>query len=87
MRSVFYVIIRTLLVIPAKLLFRVKVIGRKNEPRVKEGAYLVCGNHQTALDAVFTVPSVCVYVGFIFTVSGVLMDCQKLTVSTSANRR
>ena len=53
MKSVFYVIIRTLLVIPAKLLFRVKVIGRKNEPRVKEGAYLVCGNHQTALDAVF----------------------------------
>ncbi len=53
MKSVFYVIIRTLLVIPAKLLFRVKVVGRRNEPKRAEGAYLVCGNHQTLLDAVF----------------------------------
>jgi len=52
-KSVFYVIIRTLLVIPAKLLFRVKVVGRKNEPKRSEGAYLVCANHQTVLDAVF----------------------------------
>ncbi|MBQ9802013.1 MAG: 1-acyl-sn-glycerol-3-phosphate acyltransferase [Clostridia bacterium] len=53
MKSVFYVIIRTLLVIPAKLLFRVKVVGRKNEPKRADGPYLVCGNHQTLLDAVF----------------------------------
>jgi len=52
-RSVFYVIIRTLLVIPAKLLFRVRVVGRKNEPKRKDGVYLVCGNHQTVLDPVF----------------------------------
>lgn len=53
MKSVFYVIIRTLLVIPAKLLFRVRVVGRKNEPKRKQGVYLVCGNHQTVLDPVF----------------------------------
>ena len=53
MKSVFYVIIRTLLVIPAKLLFRVRVVGRKNEPKKSEGVYLVCGNHQTVLDPVF----------------------------------
>lgn len=53
MKSVFYVIIRTLLVIPAKLLFRVRVVGRKNEPQKSEGVYLVCGNHQTVLDPVF----------------------------------
>lgn len=53
MKSAFYTIIRTLLVIPAKLLFRVKVVGRQNEPKRKDGAYLVCGNHQTVLDAVF----------------------------------
>ena len=53
MKSVFYVIIRTLLVIPAKLLFRVRVVGRKNEPKRKDGVYLVCGNHQTVLDPVF----------------------------------
>ena len=53
MKSVFYVIIRTLLVIPAKLLFRVRVVGRKNEPKKGEGVYLVCANHQTVLDPVF----------------------------------
>ncbi len=53
MKSAFYVIIRTLLVIPAKLLFRVRVVGRKNEPKRKEGVYLVCANHQTVLDPVF----------------------------------
>ena len=53
MRSVFYVIIRTLLVIPAKLIFRVRVKGRKNEPPRSAGPYLVCANHQTVLDVVF----------------------------------
>ena len=53
MKSVFYVIIRALLVIPAKLLFRVRVVGRGNEPKKSEGVYLVCANHQTVLDPVF----------------------------------
>lgn len=53
MKSVFYVIIRTLLVIPARLIFRVHPKGRKNEPRRADGPYLVCANHQTVLDVVF----------------------------------
>ena len=53
MKSVFYVIIRTLLVIPARLIFRVHPKNRKNEPRKAEGPYLVCANHQTVLDVVF----------------------------------
>lgn len=53
MKSVFYVIIKALLGIPAKLLFRVRVVGKKNEPKKSEGVYLVCGNHQTVLDPVF----------------------------------
>jgi 1-acyl-sn-glycerol-3-phosphate acyltransferase len=53
MRSAFYVFIRTLLYIPAKLIFRVRVRGRENEPRRIEGPYLVCANHQTVLDVVF----------------------------------
>lgn len=53
MKSVFYVIIRFLLYWPAKLIFRVRVRGRKNEPRRADGPYLVCANHQTVLDVVF----------------------------------
>ena len=53
MRSAFYVFIRTLLYIPAKLIFRVHVKGRENEPRRIEGPYLVCANHQTVLDVIF----------------------------------
>lgn len=53
MRSAFYVILRTLLVIPIRLIFRIHVKGRKNEPRREEGPYLVCANHQTVLDVVF----------------------------------
>ena len=53
MKSVFYVIIRFLLYWPAKLIFRVRVRGRKNEPSRKDGPYLVCANHQTVLDVVF----------------------------------
>ena len=53
MKSVFYLIIRTLLVIPARLIFRVHPKGRKNEPKKSEGPYLVCANHQTVLDVVF----------------------------------
>ena len=53
MKSVFYVIIRFLLYWPAKLIVRVRVRGRKNEPHRKEGPYLVCANHQTVLDVIF----------------------------------
>lgn len=53
MKSVFYVIIRFLFYWPAKLIFRVRVRGRKNEPRRADGPYLVCANHQTVLDVVF----------------------------------
>ena len=53
MKSVFYVIIRFLLYWPAKLIFRVRVRGRKNEPGREDGPYLVCANHQTVLDVIF----------------------------------
>ena len=53
MKSVFYVILRFLLWLPLKLIFRVRIRGRKNEPTRKEGPYLVCANHQTVLDVIF----------------------------------
>lgn len=53
MRSAFYVILRFLLYWPIKLILRIRVRGRKNEPRRSEGPYLVCANHQTVLDVIF----------------------------------
>ena len=53
MKSAFYVIIRFLLYWPAKLIFRIRVRGRKNEPKRADGPYLVCANHQTVLDVIF----------------------------------
>lgn len=53
MKSAFYCIIRFLLVIPARLIFRVHPKNRGNEPKRAEGPYLVCANHQTVLDVVF----------------------------------
>lgn len=53
MKSVFYTVIHFLLVWPARLLFRVRVIGGKNEPKKKDGPYLVIANHQSVLDPVF----------------------------------
>lgn len=53
MKSVFYVIIHFLLALPAKLLFLLRVKGRKNEPKKADGPYLVCANHQSVLDPVF----------------------------------
>ncbi|MBQ8358090.1 MAG: 1-acyl-sn-glycerol-3-phosphate acyltransferase [Clostridia bacterium] len=53
MKSAFYTVIRFLLWLPAKLIFRIHVKGRKNEPARKDGVYLVCANHQTVLDVVF----------------------------------
>ena len=57
MKSAFYAVIRALLGFPARLLFRVRRIGHKNEPRREEGPYLVCANHQTVLDVVFLAAS------------------------------
>ena len=53
MRSVLYVIFRTIFVIPVRLVLRVHPKNSKNEPRRKEGPYIVCSNHQTVLDPVF----------------------------------
>lgn len=53
MKSAFYVILRFILWLPAKLIFRVHWKGRNNEPKRAQGPYLVCANHQTLLDVVF----------------------------------
>lgn len=53
MKSAFYVILRFLLWLPAKLILRVHWKDRGNEPRRADGPYLVCANHQTVLDVVF----------------------------------
>ena len=53
MKSVFYTVIRFLLGVPVKLIFLIRVKGKKNEPKREEGPYLVCANHQTALDPIF----------------------------------
>ena len=53
MKSVVYRIVRTLIWLPVKLLFRVHWQDRGNEPKPEDGPYLVCANHQTALDVLF----------------------------------
>ena len=53
MKSVFYRVLRFLLGLPLRLLFRVHRKGIENEPKREEGPYLVCANHQTVLDVVF----------------------------------
>ncbi len=53
MKSGFYAVLHFLLGWLARLVFRMRVYGRKNEPKREEGPYLVCANHQTVLDAVF----------------------------------
>lgn len=57
MKSAFYVVIRFLLGLPARLLFRVRRKNVKNEPKREDGPYLVCANHQTVLDVVFIAAS------------------------------
>ena len=57
MKSAFYVVIRFLLGLPARLLFRIRRKGAKNEPTRAEGPYLVCANHQTLLDVIFIAAS------------------------------
>ena len=46
----FYRVCYKIFAAPIRLLFRVKVIGRQNEPDA--GPYLVCANHQSATDPV-----------------------------------
>ncbi len=53
MKTVFYTVLHFLLVWPVRLVLRIRVRGKKNEPKKSEGPYLVCANHQTVLDPVF----------------------------------
>ena len=53
MKNAFYTVLHFLLVWPIRIIFRIRVTGKKNEPRRKDGPYLVCANHQTVLDPVF----------------------------------
>lgn len=53
MKSKFYTFVRALLVPIVRVVFRTRATGRENEPRVEDGPYLICANHQTALDPFF----------------------------------
>lgn len=53
MKSVVYRIVRTLIWLPVRIFLRVHWRDRDNEPLPETGPYLVCANHQTALDVVF----------------------------------
>ncbi|MBQ3063622.1 MAG: 1-acyl-sn-glycerol-3-phosphate acyltransferase [Clostridia bacterium] len=53
MKSLVYRIVRFIVWLPVKLLFRVHWQDRGNEPLPESGPYLVCANHQTALDVIF----------------------------------
>lgn len=53
MKSAVYRVVRFLLWIPLFLIFNVRWKNRKNEPGREAGPYLVCANHQTALDVIF----------------------------------
>ena len=52
MKSAFYTVLHFLLVWPVRLIFLIRVKGAKNEPKKKDGPYLVCANHQSVLDPV-----------------------------------
>ena len=52
MKSVFYRIFHFLLYWPFRLVFRTRVRGSGNEPRRKDGPYLVCANHQSVVDPI-----------------------------------
>ncbi len=53
MKNAFYTVLHFLLVWPVRLVLRIRVHGKRNEPKRKDGPYLVCANHQTVLDPVF----------------------------------
>ena len=52
MKSVFYTIFHFLFLWPIRFIFRIRVRGMKNEPKKKEGPYLVCSNHQSVVDPI-----------------------------------
>ena len=49
-RSFLFRVVRFLFKAPFRLIYRVKVVGRENEP--KEGGFLICCNHLSALDVI-----------------------------------
>ena len=53
MKSKFYVVVRAILFLPVLILLRTRMSGRENEPCREDGPYLLCANHQTALDPFF----------------------------------
>ena len=53
MKSKFYSFVRALLVPIVHVVCRTRATGRENEPSVEDGPYLICANHQTALDPFF----------------------------------
>lgn len=53
MKTKFYSFFRFLLALPVRIFLRVHVTGRENEPKQEDGPYLICANHQTALDPFF----------------------------------
>ncbi len=55
MKSKFYSVVRFLFGWLLRLVLRTRVTGRENEPTREQGPYLVCANHQTALDPFFIV--------------------------------
>ena len=50
--TTFYRILRFILVLPLKLIFNIKVVGRENEPKKGEGPFIICANHISATDPV-----------------------------------
>ena len=53
MKSAFYAVFHFLFYWPVRLIFRMRVKDvLKNEPKRKEGPYIVCANHQSVIDPV-----------------------------------
>ena len=48
MREVLRIIVKYIIILVNKILYRVKVVGRENVP--EEGAFILCGNHRSYLD-------------------------------------
>ncbi|MBQ9777329.1 MAG: 1-acyl-sn-glycerol-3-phosphate acyltransferase [Clostridia bacterium] len=53
MKNKFYAVLHFLLAWLVRIIFNMRVKGKKNEPKRAEGPYLVCCNHQSVLDPVF----------------------------------
>ena len=52
MKSKFYALFHFFLAWLIRLIFRVRIVNRKNEPKKEDGPYLVCANHQALLDPI-----------------------------------